>query len=222
MLELVANALGELNERMVFVGGCATGLLMTDSARPPVRATQDVDVIAVVSSLANYYELEKELRNAGFSQVASDEPICRWTIRQIKLDVMPTDEKILGFSNRWYSEAVRTANVYNLPNGRSIRLITAPYFVATKIEAFHGRGEGDFLASHDIEDIVTLVDGRQELIDEVAHSEQSLQDYIADEIEGFLGTPNFTDALPGHMAPDGGNQARIPAILQRLRTLARI
>ena len=62
MLELVANALGELNERMVFVGGCATGLLMTDSARPPVRATQDVDVIAVVSSLANYYELEKELR----------------------------------------------------------------------------------------------------------------------------------------------------------------
>ena len=222
MLELVANALGELTKRMVFVGGCATGLLITDSARPPVRTTQDVDVIAAVTSIAGYYDLEKDLRRAGFSQTVSDEPICRWTINQIKLDVMPTEEKILGFSNRWYPEAVRTATVQTLPSGRDIQLITSPYFVATKIEAFHGRGKGDFRASHDIEDIITLVDGRPELSDEIALSNQSLQDYIADEFEGFLGLPSFTDALSGHLAPDASNQARVPIILQRLRLLARI
>jgi predicted nucleotidyltransferase len=222
ILELIARALGKITEHVVFVGGCATGLLITDAARPPVRATQDVDVIASVASISEYYEIGKELRMAGFSQTMSDEPICRWTLGNLKLDVMPTHEKVLGFSNRWYSDAVRTSNVVRLPRGQHIRLITAPYFIGTKIEAFHGRGRGDYRASHDIEDIITLVDGRQELKEEMLLSEQSLQDYIAEELETLLGIPAFFDALPGHLAPDAGNQARVTVIVERLRALARL
>ena len=222
MLEVVVAALGELTEEMVFVGGCATGLLITDMARPPVRATQDVDVIAAVASKADYYELEKNLKRAGFSQDTSGEVVCRWTIRNIKIDVMPTDEKILGFSNFWYPSAIATATNYQLPSGHVVRLIASPQFIATKIEAFHGRGKNDFRASHDIEDIITVVDGRRELIDEVNSSDESLRDYLAEELEEFLGTPTFTDALPGHMAPDQSNQDRVPIIIERLRVLARL
>ena len=80
------------------------------------------------------------------------------------LDVMPTDRAVLGFGNRWYEEAVRSAFQYILPSGTPILLITAPVFIATKLEAFADRGAGDFLASHDLEDITTVVPIRMTLI----------------------------------------------------------
>ena len=54
-----------------------------------------------------------------------------------RLDVMPTDERILGFSNRWYGPAIGAAQTIRA--GRhDIRVVTTPYFLATKLEAFHG------------------------------------------------------------------------------------
>ncbi len=104
------------------------------------------------------------------------------------LDVMPTDEDVLGFGNRWYHLAVRTAESVRLPSGRSIRLIAPPVFLATKLEAFHGRGGGDFLASHDLEDIAVVIDGRPELVNEVAACEIALRTYLSDEIGSYQAT----------------------------------
>lgn len=222
MLELIVNALGKVTEQLVFVGGCATGLLITDSARPPVRATQDVDVIATVVTKKEYRDLNKDLKNAGFLQSMADDHMCRWNLGSLKLDVMSADENILGFTNRWYRDAIQNSVVARLPSGIQIQLITAPYFVATKLEAFHDRGEGDYRASHDLEDIVTVVDGRPELMAELDMSEQSLQDYIAEEIDALIGVPEFSDALPGHLAPDLSNQARVPIVLERLRIMAKL
>lgn len=161
LLESVAAALGPLCEQFVFVGGCATGLLITSDAGPPVRATQDVDVVVEVLSLVEYHGLERQLERAGFRHdMSTDAPICRWLVAGSMLDVMPTDQAILGFGNRWYDEAVRTASLQVLPRGQNIRLISAPAFVATKLEAFAGRGGGDFLASHDLEDVITVINGQ--------------------------------------------------------------
>jgi hypothetical protein len=47
-LEILTTAveqLGELVDELVFLGGCATGLLITDPAAPPIRITRDVDAI---------------------------------------------------------------------------------------------------------------------------------------------------------------------------------
>lgn len=126
-LESVAHALGPLCDRFVFVGGCATGLLVTDPAASPVRATRDVDVVVEVVSLAGYHTLERQLEQAGFKHDRSeDAPVCRWIVGGCMLDVMPTDESVLGFGNRWYDVAVRTATHMLLPSGRSIRLIAPP------------------------------------------------------------------------------------------------
>ncbi|NBR29603.1 MAG: hypothetical protein EBT83_14510, partial [Betaproteobacteria bacterium] len=123
-LELIANvaeALGDLRERFVFVGGCATGLLITDPAAAPVRATRDVDAIVAVVSLADYQGLSEQLRARGFSQTLEEgEPPYRWTLSGMKLDVMPTADEILGFSNRWYAQAMQTANVVELRRGRGV------------------------------------------------------------------------------------------------------
>ncbi len=58
--------LGELTDEMVFLGGCATGLLITDKAAPPIRMTKDVDAIVHVTSLIEYYKLSDKLRAVGF------------------------------------------------------------------------------------------------------------------------------------------------------------
>jgi hypothetical protein len=110
MVEAVVARLGALRERMVFVGGCAAGLLITDTALPAIRATGDVDVVVEAATLAAYHRLEKELAAAGFARDTREgAPICRWRLGAAALDLLPVDKKILGFGNRWYPLAVRTA-----------------------------------------------------------------------------------------------------------------
>lgn len=151
-LEAVASALGQLLTHVTFVGGSTTVLFVDDSAHHGVRSTDDVDVIVDVATLVEYHEFSQRLRELGFRE-DMDGPICRWLIDtetgSVKLDVMPIDDAILGFSNRWYKAAIEDATEIALPNGIVIRLVTPAYFLATKFEAFAGRGEGDYF-SHDL------------------------------------------------------------------------
>ena len=75
----------------------ATGLLLTDMAAPPIRATQDVDVITEVATMTEYYLLAEKLRAGGFQEDSSENaPICRWKAGGLLLDVMPTNPELLG------------------------------------------------------------------------------------------------------------------------------
>jgi predicted nucleotidyltransferase len=221
LLESVARAFGPLRERFVFIGGCVSGLLVTDAAAPPARTTRDVDVIVEVLTLAEYHHLEKDLLAAGFRHDRSpDAPMCRWTIGAAIVDIMPSEEGVLGFGNRWYPEAIRTAGLFSLPSGGKIRLITAPLFLATKLEAFGGRGRGDYQASHDLEDIVAIIDGRPEIVSEVEASTGALRDYLTKQIAALLNEGAFMQALPGHLPGDEPGQGRLPVIVGRMRQIA--
>lgn len=221
LLESVVAALGPLCPRFVFVGGCVTGLLITEAASPPVRTTRDVDVIVEVVSLGEYHTLEHQLQQAGSRHDRSqDAPVCRWLAGSALLDVMPTDRAVLGFGNRWYDEAVRTAVTHALPSGTSIRLITAPVFIATKLEAFADRGDGDFLASHDLEDITAIIDGRPALADEAAVASPEIRRHLSAQMKVLLQSSAFLNALPGHLPGDSVSQARLPLILERMQRLS--
>jgi hypothetical protein len=136
------------------------------------------------------------------------------------LDVMPLDEKILGFSNRWYRAAMKSATARRLPEDIEIRMVTAPLFLATKLEAFRGRGRADFSASHDLEDLIFVIDGRSVIVEEVRAQAPDLIDYLRAEIAALLATGRFVDALPGYLLPDAASQARISLVLERLQELA--
>jgi predicted nucleotidyltransferase len=222
MIRIVAERLGPLREQVVFLGGAATAFLITDSAAPDVRFTEDVDVIVEVGSLRDYYNLSELLKGNGFSEAMEDEgaPVCRWIVNGIKVDFMPTEKSILGFSNRWYLSALREASLLNIGQDMTIRMVTAPYFLATKIEAFHGRGKGDFLASHDLEDIIAVLDGRSEVVDEVRSAPRDVSDFLAAEFNAFLSTRDFLDGLPGHLPPDSASQKRVSIVMERLRSIA--
>jgi predicted nucleotidyltransferase len=221
MITTVARRLGNLREKVVFVGGCATGLFITDPAMPEVRVTKDVDVIIDITTRMEYSRLEADLRSKGFrNDISEDAPLCRWLVNGIKVDVMPTQEDILGFSNHWYLPAIENANYVQLEKELAIKLVTPPYFLATKIEAFKGRGNGDYMASHDMEDIITVLDGRREIVDEIKSSSDELKTFLSRTFQKFLGDENFLDAIPGQLLPDHANQARLPRLLNVLEEIA--
>lgn len=221
ILELAIDGLGPIVDRLVFLGGCATGLLLTDLAAPTVRPSRDVDAITEVASLGDYYSLCDDLRAREFQEDHSiDAPFCRWAGHGILLDIMPTDPTVLGSGNEWYAPALACAQDYALPSKRIIRLVSAPYFIATKLAAFESRGDGDFVMSHDLEDIISVVDGRPELVGEVDSSDDAVKIYINGHFEAMLANTRFTDALPGHLPGDAASQARLPELLRRLIGLA--
>ena len=140
MLRQVAEALGEeLREHVAFVGGCTTGLLLTDPfTREQVRSTDDVDLIISVMTYANLHRFKEMLKAHGFKEPSSmdeDMPICAMKLGELRVDLMPDDDEVMGFSNHWYPQALKTAEPISLGGDLTIRVVTPPLFVATKLEA---------------------------------------------------------------------------------------
>ncbi|TWC33214.1 hypothetical protein FBY03_11554 [Pseudomonas sp. SJZ079] len=146
--------------------------------------------------------------------------------RDLLVDFMPDDEAILNFTNRWYRDALQTAADYALPSGTLIRVVTPSYFLATKLEAYRGRGRNDPLGSRDIEDILAVVDGRDSLHAELAQTEPALQHYIAHAISALLasnrrGKNSYFSAWkpsPCFQQPSNGNDP-IHHVSQRLSSM---
>jgi hypothetical protein len=220
MLEFVASKLGEMRDDVVFLGGCTTGLFIIDPEFPDVRDTVDVDCIADVISLSQYYQFEKKLTKQGFKKSLSEEVICRWFYDDVILDVMPTDENILGFGNRWYKRAIAASIKHHLNDKIAIKIVTAPYFLATKLEAFKARGKSDYYVSHDFEDIVSILDGRVEIIEEIHTADSELRDHLINSFTEINNSLAFKGAIPGHFVQYGSYAAgRINIVEQKIKDI---
>src|SRR5258708_1662588 len=106
------------------------------------------------SRRAQYYsQIHSKLRSLGFKEDTSQgAPLCRWKLNELIVDVMPPVRDVLGFSNRWYLHAIDTAIRVAIPAATDvepieIRLVTGPSFLATKLDAFAGRGGDDYVSS---------------------------------------------------------------------------
>jgi predicted nucleotidyltransferase len=227
LLELAADILGPVVDEVVFVGGATVHLWLTEAAAPPVRATDDVDVICDVTSYVQYQALAERLRKCGLEEAMDEPVICRWRHREsgLAIDVMPTSEEVLGFSNPWYEVGIATAVELELPSGKRVRAVAPPVVVATKLAAWLGRGGGDVLKSLDVHDIIVLVDGRAELIDELAVQPEELRDYVANELTSVREVDYFEYVVQDAVAAyaDVANERaaivadRLDAIIARLR-----
>ncbi|MFT7724773.1 MAG: hypothetical protein QM788_18400 [Roseateles sp.] len=216
-LRSVAEALGELREQVVFVGGAVAGLLVTDLLADPVRATRDVDAV-VSANRALFHRIEEAVAARGFARDVSSDVICRWVHKAsgVPFDLMPVQPEVLGFSNRWYPYAVETAVPLDLGAGVVIRRVSAVAFVATKLEAFASRGGGDFMSSHDLEDVLNIIDGREELADEMAAAPAELRQAVAAAFARLLKNPDFANVLPGLIV----EPERAGLVMGRLKALS--
>jgi hypothetical protein len=224
LLERAAQALEPVLSDVVFLGGASIVLWITDPAAPAPRPTKDVDVVVKVASRTAFHAFEEQLRSLGFREDQEDGVICRWRHGddELILDAMPSDADILGFENRWQGASIPHAVDRALPSGATIRATTPPYLLATKIEAFNGRGKEDLLGSRDFGDAIALIDGREELVAEVQRSEPDLREYLTAELGRLAGHPRFREGISGAVQADLASQARAEAIvLPRIEQLIR-
>lgn len=168
-----------------------------------MRATDDIDLIVDLAGHAEWAALQDDLRQKGFMEAADEAVICRMRLGPLKVDFMPDDETILGFSNRWYAAGIETAVTSTLDTGLDIRILTPAIFVATKLEAFAGRGQNDLFMSRDAEDILLIVDGRPSLEEEIAAAPAKVQKFIGQGFREFLAYPDFDDFLEGNLRQPG-------------------
>jgi hypothetical protein len=221
LLEEAAALLGPLLDELMLVGGCAAGLLVTDPGASPIRPTEDVDLVVEAATYADFHRFGVRLIALGFRQgTALDDPLCRFRHPRLVLDLMPLDEGVLGFSNRWYASALRSPIVRGLPSGAAIAHVDAPHFLATKLEAFGSRGKGDYLTSPDLEDAVVVIDGRPSVKEELASAPRVLRQFVREEIAAFLRSRYFVEALPGYFAAEPNAGERAGRLLERLQEIA--
>jgi len=219
-LNSISSELEKVEVEFAFLGGTIVGFLLDNPSLIRLRVTDDVDAIANVVTFLEYANLEKQLRKLGFENDASEgAPICRYIYEGSKVDVIPVKDHTGEMNDEWFEYAIKTAGPKTLDDV-TVPTISATCFVATKLAAFHGRGNKDYLGSHDLEDIMTVVDGRASLHAELENEEPSLRQFVAGWFRDLLGRQAFIDALPGHLEPDAASQKRLPQLLQKLEGIA--
>jgi hypothetical protein len=219
MLQIVAKGLGHLKDTMVFVGGSVAELYVSNPAASDIRPTLDVDCVIELSSRLEHAKLEQELRSLGFANDRSQgAPICRWIYEDIKVDVMPATENVLGFTNIWYIEGIENKITKTLPDGTEIFVFRPEYYLASKFEAHKGRGGTDLRQSHDFEDIIYIMDNCSEIIDNIASANATVREYLKNEYKELNNNRNLNEGIESALPYGSGAEGTkiIKELIQRI------
>jgi len=216
----VSDRIRPLSIEYAFLGGSIVPLLLDDPDLSPIRPTNDVDVVILLVHQTRMAAIEAKLRSAGFAHdVTQGAPMCRWRLDDIIVDIMPDKgAEFMGLSSRWFSDALKSATLKSIPGGE-VPVISAATFVATKLVAYADRGKGDYY-HHDLEDVISVVDGRSSLSQELKSSPPALRGFVADQIRQLIDDPDFLRHLPGHLPSDDVSQSRLPFLRERLQQIA--
>lgn len=222
MVQKVADGLGELTNEVVFIGGSVAELYATDPAASEIRPTLDVDCVMELGSRLQHARLEENLRAKGFvNDKSQGAPICRWIYRDIVVDVMPSDAAILGFSNRWYEEGIYNRIRKVLPGGMEIFIFPSEYYLATKFEAYKGRGGEDLRQSHDFEDIIYIMDNCLNLLENIRGANEGVKLYLKAECQSLLENRGLGEGISCAL-PHGSGDERPKIIEDLIRNIAEI
>jgi hypothetical protein len=150
--------------------------------------------------------------------MADNTPPFRWFWNRMQLDLVPLDEKVLGFANPWYRVGFEAALVAEVVQGLKLRHLSAPHFLATKFEAFKDRGQNDVYLSHDLEDIMTVIEGRSTVASEVGAAAEDVSSHVGGSVAALLDMPAFHNALPGLLS-DPEREQTVKLLLNQIALL---
>lgn len=222
MMQIVANGLGDLKDEMVFIGGAVAELYASNPAASDIRPSLDVDCVIELSSRTAHAKLEDKLRTKGFANDTSKgAPICRWIYKDIKVDVMPTDSNVLGFTNIWYEEGIKNKIVKTLPDGTDVFVFPTEYYLAAKFEAHKSRGGNDLRQSHDFEDIIYILDNCPDLLESIANSNASVSSYLKAKCQNLLLNKNLTEGIESAL-PYGSGDESTDIILELIQSISEV
>lgn len=206
-IKAVSSALSDLDQEYVFVGGATVSLYATNiELGSEIRATDDVDIVVELASYGGYSKIDEKLRSLGFVNDVGSGVICRYKLQGIIVDVMPTQPEVIGFSNIWYPDGFTNAVTRELDRAGKIRIFSLPYFVASKWEAFKGRGKGDYLTSKDFEDLVYIWENADDYIEQILDGPEKVRSYLKEEFNTILHTDKFREGIYAHISGGYGGR----------------
>jgi len=221
MLHTIAKGLDYLLPSVVFVGGSVTEIYATDAAATEVRPTDDVDCVIELVSYTAYSELEDKLRKLKFVNDTEDGVICRWKYLGFKVDIMPDDASILGFSNEWYKKGLAHTFQYKFEDGIVVKIFETTYFLAAKFVALHNRGGNDLRTSTDFEDIIYVIDNRLLLIAELQVANQDVVTFISQQCQSLVNNDDLQEAIFCAL-PRYSGETRIRSVMKTIQTISEI
>ena len=214
----VANGLQELKDKMVFIGGAVISLYTDDPAAEEIRPTSDIDMTINLANYAEWAKMQERLAELSFYPDSEGQSICSYKYEKIAIDIMPADDSSIGVSNRWYKPGFKYLQQIGLPEGISINILPAPYFLATKLEAFKDRGGNDFYGSHDFEDIIYLLDNRTTIVEEILAADEDVRQYLKQELILIKNHPQAGEILAMHIHPLV-REDRLPIMMEKMNEL---
>lgn len=135
----------------------------------------------------------------------------------MKIDIVPSTRWVLGFTNRWYAGLAADSRIVPLSEGRTIRIPNLPRFLATKLEAYadpRRAWSGDPRSSHDVEDVLAVLDGCRRIEDELRSAGHEVENFLRSGFAALLADPAFVEAVDG-FARDAGRASRILGVMRR-------
>lgn len=194
----IANALGKLNEYVVYVGGAVVSFYIDDPAADDVRPTKDIDIVLEIASLVELEEVRTKLTKKGFYQSNEDDVMYRFRYKDIKVDVMSTKEIGWAPANPWFEKGYNNLIQVNMDQTQ-INCLSLPYYLATKFAAFYARGRNDPRTSHDFEDIVYLLNFNSSIVEHVKNSNHVLKQYLIKCFKDILSDSVKQEAILGNL-----------------------
>ena len=218
-IKTIAMGLEPLHEDFVFVGGSVVECYSTSSVAEQARPTDDIDVVLELAHYGKYANLQERLIQAGFNPDANSRVICRYKYKGITVDIMPDEPTILGFSNKWYKDGIKGSIMYSIDDTLSIKIFSAPFYIASKIEAYYHRGAKDKRLSTDFEDIIYVLENRKEFFEEFVKANNNVKSFITEFAVRLLSEKDTEEAINAVMGYSPLPQ-RIESIKATLNRLA--
>lgn len=217
-IEEIADAMQDLNERLVYVGGVVTGLYATDPTATEPRPTDDVDCIVNTISYGEHIAFEELLRAKHFkNDQTPSAPLCRWIYNSEKVDVMPTGENALLFGNPWYMSGYSKRIPYILPSGKTIYILSVGYYIASKISALLLRGGNDWRGAKDFEDIVYVLNYCTDIIDKFKTEDADVQSFVSKQFAVMLKRRNLKEETECALSYDETD--RVDTVLETMKNI---
>jgi hypothetical protein len=196
VIKQVAQALEELNEEVVFVGGAVVALYADDPAAEDVRPTRDVDLFLEIVSYGQLSKLQMKLDAKGFYPAREEEVMCRFKHKEILVDIMSTNAVGWAPADKWFKPGLSNLEQYTIGDIK-INILNISYFLATKFNAYHDRDEDPRLSKH-FEDIIYLLDNRRSLVKELNECSGEIKEYLITEFRDLL-KPQYEEAILAHL-----------------------
>lgn len=219
IIRRVAHALSSFQEKVFFVGGAIIPFYIHEPGSEDVRPTYDVDITFDISTSSGLESLREKLIGHGFIQSHEDNVICRFRFGDIIVDVMSTVSIGWAPSNKWFKSGLDDLKTISLGDDLKIKILSLPYYLCTKFEAFKDRGSNDPRFSKDLEDIVYLFDNISDISQQIQEAPEDARIFLAQNCSQILEDRAIQEAVYGHLSFEL-QEDRFQILMQKIKTVS--